>query len=253
MKRNRVPEQRKKEPGRKLELVTAPGMPFGYVEAYKSLRTNLKFVTAAENAHSFVITSALSYECKSNISINLAVTLAGENKKVVVIDGDMRKPAIHRMLGLHNNGRGLSSLLSGDSDLSSCIVHLDQLGFDILPVGAVPPNPTELLSQGRMKNLIEVLRAHYDYLIVDAPPISVVTDAAIIGGLVDGAILVVRSDYAPVEMVKLAKKKLEDVAVKIFGVVISRFDAKKSRASSGYYYSYNDYYYSYGYGEKNNK
>ncbi len=239
-------KKRKQEFSRTLELVNDPNMPFGYVEAYKSLRTNLKFVTAAEDARSFVITSALSYESKSNICINLAVTLASENKKVIVIDGDMRKPAIHKLLGVQHEGRGLSTLLSGDSDLNKCILHIQDFGFDILPVGPVPPNPTELLSQPRMKNLIEVLRNHYDFLIVDAPPISVVTDAAIIGGMVDGALLVVRSDYAPVEMVTLAKRKLEDVNVKIFGVVLSRFDAKNSSAHSGYYYSYNDYYYSYG-------
>ena len=87
------------------------------------------------------------------------------------------------------------------------------------------------------------LRKTYDYVIIDTPPISVVTDAAIVGGMVDGALLVVRSDYAPVEIVQLAKKKLEDVNVKIFGIILSRFNAKKANKPSGYYYSYNDYYY----------
>ena len=115
----------------------------------------------------------------------------------------------------------------------------------MLPVGTVPPNPTELLSTQNMQIVLQVLKENYDYVIIDTPPVSVVTDAAIIGGMVDGAFLVVRSDYAPVEMVQLAKRKLESVHVKIFGIILSRFDAKKTSGQSGYYYSYNDYYYNY--------
>lgn len=240
-------KQKKKEPSKRLlRLVTAPNMPFGYVEAYKSLRTNLKFITAAGGANSFVITSALSMESKSNVSINLAITLAEENQKVILVDGDLRKPSIHKLLKMRTGGRGLSGVLTGDVELADAIMHLDKYNIDVLPVGAVPPNPTELLSQKRMNILLKFLKKQYDYVIVDAPPISVVTDAAIIGGIVDGALLVVRSDYAPVEMVQLAKKKLEDIDVKIFGVILSRFDAKKAGKRSGYYYSYNNYYdYSY--------
>lgn len=239
---------------RTLELVTAKNMPFGYVEAYKSIRTNLKFLTATGEAKSFVITSALGLESKSNTAINLAITMAEENKKVIVIDGDLRKPIIHRLLNITTNGKGISSVLTGELDYREAIFHLDSFNIDVMPVGAVPPNPSELLSQKRMHDLVNTLKEKYDYVIVDAPPVSVVTDAAIIGGMVDGALLIVRSDYAPVEMVQLAKKKLEDVDVKIFGVILSRFNAKKasrsSGYSSGYYYSYNNYYY-YSYGSNN--
>ena len=237
---------------RSLEIVTAEGMPFGYVEAYKSLRTNLKFITTADNAKSFVITSALGMESKSNVSINLAITLAEENKKVIVVDGDLRKPVVHRMMSLNPHGKGLSGILTGELRATDAIIHIAEHNIDILPVGAVPPNPTELLSLKRMGDLLQLLREYYDYVIVDAPPISVVTDAAIIGGMVDGALLVVRSEYAPVEMVQLAKKKLEDVHVKIFGVILSRYDPKKGGRQSGYYYSYKGYGYQkkhgYGYG-----
>ena len=98
-----------------------------------------------------------------------------------------------------------------------------------------------------MQNLMHVLREYYDYVIVDAPPVSVVTDAAIIGGMVDGALLVVRSGYAPVEMIQLAKRKLEDVNVKIFGVILARYSPKRVGRQSGYYYSYKGY----GYRKKN--
>lgn len=230
---------------RKLTLVTQEDIPFNYREAYKSLRTNIKFIANAEKANSFVITSALQMESKSNVATNLAITLAEESKKVVLLDCDFRKPTIHRFLRINMHGQGITDVLLGDCSLREALHHNDKLDIDIIPVGTVPPNPTELLSTPQMQKLLHVLKEAYDYVIVDTPPVSVVTDAAIIGGMVDGAFLVVRSDFAPLEMVQLAKKKLEDVHVKIFGIILSRFDAKKTGRQSGYYYSYSDYYYSY--------
>lgn len=223
---------------REVQLVTRAGMPFGYVEAYKSLRTNLKFVSSAGQAKSFVITSAVPMESKSNVSVNLAVTLAEEGKKVILIDGDLRKPAIHTMLGIAAGGQGLSGLLSGTASANEVLRHHATLNIDVVPVGAVPPNPAELLSQERMIKILEVFKQHYDYVIIDAPPVSVVTDAAVIGGMVDGALLVVRSDYAPREMVQQAKKKLEDVQVKIFGVVLTRYKSEQSGGDDYNYYGY---------------
>ena len=233
---------------RSLEYVKGDRMPFGYVEAYKSLRTNLRFITATDEAKSFVITSALGRESKSNTAINLSVTLAEENKKVILVDADLRKPAIHRLMKLNPHGKGLSGVITGEFKVQEAIIHAENYQIDVLPVGAVPPNPTEILSHRRMADLLQVLREYYDYVIVDAPPVSVGTDAAIIGGAVDGALLVVRSGYAPVEMVQLAKRKLEDVNVKIYGVILSRYDAKKVGRQSAYYYSYKGYGYDSGYG-----
>lgn len=243
----------KEKPGKKhsgktqrvLKRVTTKGMPFNYVEAYKSLRTNVKFLMATEGAKSFVITSALQMESKSNVSVNLALTLAEEGKKVVLVDCDLRKPAVQRFLRLNLHLPGITNVLAGQKKLEEVLYRVEKTGLDVLPVGVIPPNPSELLATERMKAILQRLREIYDCVIVDTSPISVVTDAAIIGGMVDGAFLVVRSDYAPVEMVKLAKKKLESVQVKIYGVILSRFNAKKSGRASGYYYSYNDYYYSY--------
>lgn len=228
---------------RKLNLVTQKDAPFNYREAYKSLRTNIKFIATTENAKSFVITSALQMESKSNVATNLSITLAEEDKKVILVDCDFRKPTIHKFLKLETYNHGITNVLMGDCKLQEALYHIESLQIDILPVGTVPPNPTELLSTDKMKAILDVLRERYDYVIIDTPPVSVVTDAAIVGGMTDGALLVVRSDYAPVEIVELAKKKLEDVNVKIFGIILSRFNAKKTSKPSGYYYSYNDYYY----------
>lgn len=234
---------------RTLVLSTAKDMPFAYVEAYKSLRTNLKFLTASSGAKSFVITSALSMESKSNVSINLCASMAEENKKVILIDADLRKPGVTRLLHMHSSTKGLTDLLMGECTFGDVVVHDPELNIDVLPAGTIPPNPAEVLSMNSMAQMIATLKRYYDYVIVDAPPVAVVTDAAIIGGLVDGALLVIRSDYAPVEMVRMAIDRLESVKVKIFGAILTRFDAKKAGRQSGYYYSYHDYY-SYGYSDK---
>lgn len=228
---------------RTLNLATGKEAPFYYREAYKSLRTNVKFIAATEQAKSFIVTSALQMESKSNVVINLALTLAEENKKVIVVDCDFRKPTIHKFLKLETYAQGITNVLMGECTIKEAVCHVNALRIDVLPVGTVPPNPTELLSAEGMKVILDTLRRTYDYVLIDTPPVSVVTDAAIVGGLVDGAFLVIRSDFAPVQIVELAKKKLEDVHVKIYGIILSRFDVKRIRKSTGYYYSYNDYYY----------
>lgn len=239
-------KKRKREhPPRNCILVTKENVPFNYREAYKSLRTNIKFIASTEKASSFVITSSAQMESKSNVSINLAITLAEEKKRVILLDCDLRKPTIHRYLKINTHGKGITNALMEECPVRDVIHHVEELDIDVLPVGAVPPNPTELLSSQRMKEILQELKSSYDYVIIDTPPVSHVTDAAIIGGMVDGVLLVVRSDCAPVEMIQFAIGKLESVNVKIFGIILSRFDAEKAGGQSGYYYSYKNYYYSY--------
>lgn len=228
----------KKKAQSQLQLVASKKMPFQYVESYKSLRTNLNFIASTNDVHSFVITSALPEESKSNVAINLAVTLASSDKKVVIVDCDLRKPVIHKYLKMGHNTRGLTSVLSGEVPLEKSIYRLDELNIHVLTAGVVPPNPSELLAQDKMKQVVETLKKHFDYVILDAPPVSVVTDAAVLGTYADGAIMVVRSCFAPRETIQLAKKKLDDVGVKIFGVVLTRFNARKASRNSGYSYSY---------------
>lgn len=242
MNRNK---KRKSSGGRRLELVSKENMPFAYVEAYKSLRTNVKFIMATENIRSFAITSALQNESKSNISVNLAITLAEEGKKVIVVDGDFRKSTVQRFFRMRGIKKGTTSYLAGECTLDEAIISIEQYKIDILPVGATPPNPAELLATPQMKEMLAQLKERYDCVIVDTPPINVVTDAAIIGSMVDGVFLVVRSNYAPAEMVQMAKQRLEDVNVRILGVILSRLDLKENGSRSGYYYSYYKYYYSY--------
>lgn len=233
------------EGSRVLRISTAKDAPFNYAEAYRSLRTNINFIASTEDVKSIVVTSALPQESKSNVAVNIAVSLATEGKKVILIDCDLRKPVIHQYLKMGRHRDGLTEVLAGKAELEDCIARFKDVKISVLPAGAVPPNPSELLSQKRMKALIKALEDNFDYVIIDAPPVSVVTDAAIISSYVDGAILVVRSKFASIEAIQLAKKRLVDVNAKILGVIVTRYDAKKSAKSTGYSYTY-DYNYHYG-------
>ena len=228
---------------RKLQIVASPEAPFAYVEAYKSLRTNLKFIANTSGAHSFVITSAVPEESKSNTAINLAITLAMDGQNVILVDCDLRKPVLHKYMKSAKGRKGLTNVLAGEVELESCIAKFKDINISALVAGTIPPNPSELLSSQAMADLMETLKERYDYAIVDAPPVSVVTDAAIVGNLVDGALLVIRSKYATIDSIKLAKQKLEEVSVKIFGAVITRYDVKASNKKTGYSYSYGYEYY----------
>ena len=234
---------------RSLQLITQKGMPFAYVEAYKALRTNLNFLSGSGDVHAFVVTSTVPEEAKSNVSVNLALALTESGKKVVLVDCDLRKPVLHRYLKAGHNLKGVSNVLSRQVALSDALVELKDIpNLTFLPAGTTPPNPSELLSQPQMQEMVNTLRGSYDFVILDAPPISMVTDAAVIGRIVDGALFVVRSKYASTDAVKTALEKLQDAGVKVLGAVLTRYDAKKSLKRSDYGYGYYYYNSNYSYG-----
>ena len=233
---------------RSLQLISQKGMPFAYVEAYKSLRTNLNFLTSSTGARAIVVTSTMPEEAKSNVSVNLALTLAEDGKNVALVDCDLRKPVLHKYLKAGHNVKGVSNIVSNQCKLEEALLRLEQFKITFLPDGTPPPNPSELLGSARMQQMIQQLRATFDYVIFDAPPISMVTDAAVIGNQVDGALFVVRSSYAPAESVEAAVKKLKDTGVKVLGAVLTRYDAKTALKGSNYAYNYYSYGYGYSYG-----
>ena len=209
---------------RTLQLITDKKMPFGYVEAYKSLRTNLDFMAGSMDVH----------------------TLAESGKKVALVDCDLRKPVLHRYLKAGHNVKGVSNVLSNQCTLDEALHELKEMNLTFLPAGTPPPNPSEMLSQPQMQAMVNTLREKFDFVILDAPPVSVVTDAAVIGRYVDGAVFVVRSDYAPADAVRGAVKKLQDAGVRVLGSVLTRYDMKKALKGSSYAYSY-AYNYNYAY------
>ena len=219
-------------------IASGNDVPFNYVESFKSLRTNLNFIAATEKLNTFILTSAIPGEGKSNTAINLAITLAEDSKSVVVVDCDLRKPSLNRYLKLGRNFKGVTDSLTGNATVEDALIQFEDLGIHVLTAGAVPPNPSEMLSAEPMQKLVEDLKAAFDYVILDTPPVSVVTDAAILGRYADGALLCVRSDFAPKETVQLAKERLTAVGVRILGVVLTGFDAKNDHKSSAYSYTY---------------
>ena len=219
-------------------IASGNDVPFNYVESFKSLRTNLNFIAATEKLNTFILTSAIPGEGKSNTASNLAITLAEDSKSVVVVDCDLRKPSLNRYLKLGRNFKGVTDILTGNATVEEALIQFEDLGIHVLTAGAVPPNPSEMLSAEPMQKLVEDLKGAFDYVILDTPPVSVVTDAAILGRYADGALLCVRSDYAPKETVQLAKERLTAVGVRILGVVLTGFDAKNDHKSSAYSYTY---------------
>ena len=230
----------------KFVSVAAKETPFAYVEAYKSLRTNIGFLSNVSGVRSILITSAIPMESKSTTAINLAITLAGSGHSVVLVECDLRKPVLRKYLKRELGQTGLAAYLAGLVTLDDCIVDLSDLGISVIGAGVVPPNPSELLNTTRMQELVELLKHNYDYVILDAPPVTVVTDAAVVGRLTDGALLVVRSKFASARTVRQAKAKLENVGIRILGGVLTRFNMRKSGWRAGY--DYNQY--EYGYGQK---
>ena len=228
----------------KFVSVAVKETPFAYVEAYKSLRTNIGFLSNVSGVRSILITSAIPMESKSTTAINLAITLAGSGHSVVLVECDLRKPVLRKYLKRELGQTGLAAYLAGLVTLDDCIVDLSDLGISVIGAGVVPPNPSELLNTLRMQELVELLKHNFDYVILDAPPVTVVTDAAVVGRLTDGALLVVRSKFASARTVRQAKAKLENVGIRILGGVLTRFNMRKSGWRAGY--DYNQYEYGYG-------
>lgn len=235
-------EKQKKASNRKLQIISK-NAPFQYVEAYKTLRTNLNFMAVSNKYQKIVITSSIPGEGKSNVAINLCVSMAETGKKVVLIDCDLRKPVLHKYLRITRRAMGLTNVLSGEATAAEVLVRFGDLGFDVITAGVVPPNPAELLGSVRMAELLDELATQYDYIIMDTPPASVVTDAAVLGTLVDGVLFVVSHANATIESAQLAKKNLESTNTNIIGAVLNGFDLKSTSRDSGYYYSYEYGYY----------
>lgn len=218
--------------------------PFMYREAYRNLRTNLEFLSYADDKKVIEVTSSISGEGKSCISVNLAYMLSRSGRKVVLVDGDLRKPSIHKYLRCLNQ-KGLASVVYGKATLEENLYRDDVLGFDVLFAGAKVPNPAELLGSDKMKRLIENLREQYDYVILDTSPVGVVTDAAVLSHIVDGVVYIVKQNYASRQQVTDAYKNLLNVHANVLGVVLNQYDYENDNRYTrheGYYNYYYNYY-----------
>lgn len=212
-------------------------------EAYRAIRTNLQFAGAGKQLKTLVFTSAVPGEGKSTTVANLAIAMGQDDKKILLIDCDMRKPVVHRRFGLLN--RGLSNCFAEDLPLKEVIQADVFPNLDVVTSGPVPPNPAELLGSKKMKDLLQEAAETYDYVFLDMPPVLAVTDAALMSSRVDGTVIILGSgDIGPDEG-KQAKELLEKVHANILGVILNKVP---QHHKSGYYYYY--YYY---YDENHNK
>ena len=237
---------------RKDKNILCSAMPFAAQEAYKRLRTNILFSFSAEDndseCHVIGITSPDPANGKSTVAINLSYVLAEAGSRVVLIDGDMRKPALHEKLEL-NQTPGLSNLVSGVNPGQVAQRFTDNdVSFMVVTAGDIPPNPSELLQSDKMKALLEGLRTKTNFIIIDLPPVSAVTDAQAISKLADGMILVLRSGHCDADMVAATLRQFELSKAKVLGFVLNGAELVRSK-KSGYGYGYGSYgdYKNYGY------
>ncbi|HWU37071.1 MAG TPA: polysaccharide biosynthesis tyrosine autokinase, partial [Candidatus Acidoferrum sp.] len=206
-------------------------------EAYRSLRTNIEFLSLEKNLKTICMTSASLMEGKTTTAINLGVTLTHMGKKVLLVEADLRKPFIHHAFGIERDP-GLAEVIVGNKDWRDCLrtvadLMLGPLGVEnvtavpnidklsILTSGAPPPNPTEFLNSQRMTDLIHAFRQEFDVVIFDCPPILPVTDAAILASKVDGTVIVYRVGKIARSALRRAKTLLENVKGKVLGVVLT--------------------------------
>ncbi len=202
-------------------------------EQYRTVRTNLQFAAVDDALQSLLITSSNMDEGKTMTAANLAIVYAQQGKKVLLIDADLRKPTIHYSFRL-DNLRGLSSLLVGETTLADTIASSSIDHLDLIPCGPVPPNPSELLASQKMKLLLEEVKAEYDIVIFDTPPVLAVADAQILANIVDGSILVIRSGQTEVEAAIKAKEALEPAQAKLLGTILNDHE----KTADDYYYYY---------------
>lgn len=189
-------------------------------EAYKTLRTNVRFFLNGKNCKKLCITSGMAGEGKSITLINLAISFAEAGNKVLVIDCDLRRPAMARLL-VEKAAPGLSGVLAGMEDLEEAIRKDMYPNLDILLSGEIPPNPSELLGSEKMRTLIEEMSGKYDYILVDTPPVNVVSDACVVANLLDGVLLLVRKDRSRKDEVKRSVDSLRLTGAKILGFVLN--------------------------------
>ncbi len=196
-------------------------------ESYRALRTNLQFASIDKKIKTIVITSPGVAEGKTATSCNLAITMANVGCKVLLIDADLRKPAVHKEFKLSNK-LGLVNLLMNEAEFDKALqVFSDIPNLTILTSGTMPPNPAEIIASTKMKELLEYFSSNYDYVIIDSPPAGYVSESAILANLADGTILTISAGETNIALAKQVTRMLKNVGVNILGVVMTKLSIDK--------------------------
>lgn len=221
---------------RTLQTVSAPRSPVA--EAFRVARTNIEFSGVDKEMKTILVTSSMKGEGKTTTASNLAVAFAQLGRRVLLVDTDFRRPMLHKVFGLDNRTGITTTLLKHGNPLE--FVRATAVpGLSVLPSGPIPPNPAELLMTAAMARFLETVRPEFDHILFDTPPVTIVTDAAVLATQVDGVVLVVRSGAVDRRLLKRGRELLEQVKANILGVVVNGIN----RVNEAYYYQY--YYYNY--------
>jgi capsular exopolysaccharide synthesis family protein len=214
---------------------------FLVTEAYKAFRTNLRFSLRKEGCKKIIVSSPVPEDGKSTTSTNLAITIAQTNSKVLLLDCDLRKGRLHNFFGIKSSP-GISDCLSGMIDVEETIYSTSHDNLYVMPMGSIPPNPTELMASKQMEDLIQRLEKEYDYIIMDTPPVNVVSDSLSLVKLVDGVVLVVREGMTSHPNIEGALTKYKFAETNLLGFVLNgvALNAGKSYKSRYYYYHAGD-------------
>jgi capsular exopolysaccharide synthesis family protein len=227
---------------RKKDLLNA-NTPFVIAEAYKTARTNLMFSLATSENKIVIITSANPSEGKSTTCANLGLTLAGMGASTLIIDADLRKPTCHKLFSVQNK-KGLSSILGGFNKVDKTTISYGvEENLDVITAGPIPPNPAELLASDVMNSLLKAVAGHYDYVLIDTPPINVVTDSQLMNHIVSGIVFVVREGSTTHTDINTAMRAVDMAKGKVLGFLKTNCFAKGTRGYKKYNYKYK---YSYG-------
>ena len=216
---------------------------FAVQEAYKTLRTNVTFSLPGTDCKCIGITSANRGEGKSTIAVNLTISLAQLNKRVILIDCDLRLPTVVTKFNIKES-EGLSNYLSGAID-EVPVINISDLGVDIIPSGNIPPDATTLINSEAMINLLNHLKDSYDYIVLDFPPINIVSDAVLLSALIDGYLLVVRHGFSENKKITEALRQMQLADAKIIGFVYNGKSNDKKYYRRKNYYKKNYYRYEY--------
>ena len=189
-------------------------------EAYRTLRTNIRFSSLDRPLHTLLITSSSPNEGKSIALANLAITMAQAEQKVLLVDCDLHRPALHTLFSLPNE-QGLTTLILEENDTALPLQATGVAGLSLLASGPLPPRPADILGSRRMQAVIERLRAEADIVLFDTPPVTAVTDAAILASSIDGVLLVFQANKTRRERAKQARQILEKVKANIIGVILN--------------------------------
>ena len=223
-------------------------------ECSRAIRTNLLFMTPDKPAKTLLVTSAGPQEGKTTTAITMAITMAQSGLRVLIVDTDMRRPRIHKAFGIPQTGDGISRAILGETDVLSSVRETGIPNLYLLPCGALPPNPAELLHAERFKTIVATLGEAFDRVIFDSPPVGAVTDAAILSRLTMGTVLVAKSGRTSKDTLKLlARRLLSDGGVNVLGCILNDLDLTKQGNYGYYYYSRYGYYSGYGDGMDGDK